>query len=97
VLLYFGLDCGLLVFFQIFYKQAVIPRTIVESPAFLDCGSAEKIAVCAHTTRDPNKYEDQMHFCMKQAQNFLSFFKNSRSKLKNQKPIAVDVFLKAFQ
>jgi hypothetical protein len=32
VLLYFGLDCGLLV-----------------------SGSAEKIAVCAHTTRDPNK------------------------------------------
>jgi hypothetical protein len=55
VLLYFGLDCGLLVFSQIFYSQAVIPRTVVESPAFLEYGSEEKIAVCAHTTCDPNK------------------------------------------
>ncbi len=39
----------------ILYIQAAIPRTIVESPAFLEHGSAEKIAVCAHTTRDPNK------------------------------------------
>jgi hypothetical protein len=39
----------------ILYIQAAIPRTIVESPAFLEHGSAEKIAVRAHTTRDPNK------------------------------------------
>jgi hypothetical protein len=39
----------------ILYIQAAIPRTIVESPAFLEHGSAEKIAECAHTTRDPNK------------------------------------------
>jgi hypothetical protein len=31
----------------ILYSQAVIPRTIVESPAFLEHGSAEKIVVCA--------------------------------------------------
>jgi hypothetical protein len=42
----------------ILYIQAAIPRTIVESPAVLEHGSAEKIAVCAHTTRDPNKLED---------------------------------------
>jgi hypothetical protein len=42
-------------FLQIFYSQAVIPRTIVHSPAFLEHGSAEKIPVCAHTTRNPNK------------------------------------------
>jgi hypothetical protein len=53
VLLYFSLDCGMMEFFT--YIQAAIPRTIVESPAFLEHGSAEKIAVCAHTTRDPNK------------------------------------------
>jgi hypothetical protein len=58
VLLYFGLDFGVLVFSQIFYSPAVIPRTIVDSPAFLDHGSAEKIAVCGHTTRNPNKEDD---------------------------------------
>jgi hypothetical protein len=36
-------------FLQIFYSQAVIPRTIVDFPAFLEHGSAEKIAVCAQT------------------------------------------------
>jgi hypothetical protein len=42
-------------FIQTFYSRAVIQRTIVDSPAFLEHGSAEKIAVCAHTTSDPNK------------------------------------------
>jgi hypothetical protein len=51
-LLWFGLR--IVGFLQIFYSQAVIPRTIVDSLAFLEHGSAEKIAVCAHTTRDPN-------------------------------------------
>jgi hypothetical protein len=55
VLLYFGLDCGFVGFLKIFFSQAVIPRTIVESPAFLEHGLAEKIAVCAHTICDPNK------------------------------------------
>jgi hypothetical protein len=54
VLLNFGLDCGLLVF----YSQAVISRTIVDFPAFLEHGSAENIMVCAHATRDPNKEDD---------------------------------------
>jgi hypothetical protein len=58
VLLYFVLDCGLLVFSQILYSQAEIPRTIVDSPAFLDHGSAEKIEVCGHTTCDPNQEDD---------------------------------------
>jgi hypothetical protein len=40
------------------HSQAVISRTIVYFPAFLEHGSAEKIAVCAHTTRDPNKEDD---------------------------------------
>jgi hypothetical protein len=52
-LFWFGLR--IVGFLQIFYSQAVIPRTTVESPVFLERGSAEKIAVCAHTTRDPNK------------------------------------------
>jgi hypothetical protein len=45
-------------FLQIFFSQSVIPRTIVDSPAFLGHGSAEKIVVCAHTTCDPNKEVD---------------------------------------
>jgi hypothetical protein len=40
------------------HSQAVISRTIVDFPAFLEQGLAEKIAVCAHTTRDPNKEDD---------------------------------------
>jgi hypothetical protein len=40
-------DVGIL---QILYSQAVIQRTIVDSPAFLDHGLAEKITVCTHTT-----------------------------------------------
>ncbi len=48
----------MLVFFKYSTLQAVIPRTIVDSPAFLEHGSAEKIVVCAHTPRDPNKEDD---------------------------------------
>ncbi len=48
----FGLrDVGIL------HSRAVVQRTIVVSTAFLEHGSAEKIAVCAHN-RDPNKEED---------------------------------------
>jgi hypothetical protein len=54
-LFWFGLrDVGIL---QIFYSRAVIQRTIVDSLAFLENGLAEKIAVCVHTNRDPNKQE----------------------------------------
>jgi hypothetical protein len=42
-LFWFGLQ--IVGFLQIFYSQAVIPRTIVDSPAFLEHGSAEKSAV----------------------------------------------------
>jgi hypothetical protein len=49
-LFWFGLrDVGIL------YSQAVIQRPIVDFPAFFEAGSAEKITVCDHTTRDPNK------------------------------------------
>jgi hypothetical protein len=43
---------------RILYLQAAIQRTIGDSPVFLEHGSAEKIAVCGHTTRDPNKEDD---------------------------------------
>jgi hypothetical protein len=52
-LFWFGLR--IVGFLQIIYSQAIMLRTIVESPAFLEHSLAEKIAVCAHTTRDPSK------------------------------------------
>jgi hypothetical protein len=42
----------------ILYSQAAIQRPIVDFPAFLETGLAEKIAVCDHTTRDPNRYKE---------------------------------------
>jgi hypothetical protein len=38
----------------LFYSRAVIQRTIVD---FFEHGLAEKIAVCVHTNRNPNKQE----------------------------------------
>jgi hypothetical protein len=49
-LFWFGLwDAGIL------YSQAAIQRQIVDFPAFLETGLAEKIAVCDHTNRDPDR------------------------------------------
>jgi hypothetical protein len=45
----------MLEFLQIFFSQAVIQRPIDDFPAFFETGLAEKIAVCDHTTRYPNK------------------------------------------
>jgi hypothetical protein len=45
-LFWFGL--WIVVFLQIFYSQAVIPKIIDEYPAFLEHGLAEKIEVYAH-------------------------------------------------
>jgi hypothetical protein len=45
VLLYFGLDCGMLEKKKFFTHQAVIQRTIDVSPAFLEHGWVEKITV----------------------------------------------------
>jgi hypothetical protein len=58
VLHYFGLDCSMLELIQIFFSQPVIQRTIVDFPAFFGTGLAEKVSVCVHTTRVPNKQED---------------------------------------
>ncbi len=50
---HFGLDCAMLEFLKyVFYSRAVIQRTNVDFPAFLEHGSAEEIAVCAHTNRE---------------------------------------------
>jgi hypothetical protein len=52
ILHYSGLDCGIL---KNLYSQAAIQKPIVNFPAFLETGLVEKIAVCDHTTRDPNR------------------------------------------
>jgi hypothetical protein len=44
-----GLDCGLFCILHTFYSRAIIQRTIVDYPAFLEHSLAEKIAVCALT------------------------------------------------
>ncbi len=78
-LFWFGLrDVGII------HSQAVIQRTIVVSPAFLEHGLAYKIAVCAHTTRDPNKEDDKRHFSIKRLRTLKSFhiFKTKIKKLK---------------
>jgi hypothetical protein len=54
----FSFELRIVGFLQIFYSKAVIPRTIVDFPPFLEHGSAEKIAVCANTTRDLKKEDD---------------------------------------
>ncbi len=72
-------DCW---FSSIIYSQAIIPRTIVDSPAFLEHGSAEKIAVRAH-----------YNLWSQQVGGLDAFI----PKTKNKKPIAVDVFLRPFQ
>jgi hypothetical protein len=46
---------------QIFYSRTAIQRTIVNFPAFLEHGSAEKLAVCAHI-RTSTRLDN---FCMK--------------------------------
>jgi hypothetical protein len=54
----FGLECGMLEsarILQIFYSRAVVHRTIVDSPAFLETSLAENIAVCVHLSRLPKK------------------------------------------
>jgi hypothetical protein len=52
-LFWFGLrDVGIL------HLRAEIQKIIVVTPAFFEHSLAEKIAVCAHTNRDPNKQED---------------------------------------
>jgi hypothetical protein len=52
------------------------------SPAFLEHGSEEKIAVWAHSNRDPNKQEVWIHFCMKRLKT-LNSHKIFKIKIKN--------------
>jgi hypothetical protein len=83
-------------FLQIFYTQAVIPRTIVESPAFLEYVLGRK----DRGLRPYNLWSQQVGgldaFLYEAAQNFELFSKIQGQNQKNQKPFAVDVFFRAF-
>jgi hypothetical protein len=68
----------MLEFLQIFFSQAVIQRTIVDFTAFLETSLSEKISLCVHATRVPNKKKEKRHFCKKR-------LKYSKLKFKNQK------------
>jgi hypothetical protein len=52
---HFGLDCGMMEFFT--YKPQS-KEQLISLPAFLEHGSAKKIAVRAHANRDTNMQED---------------------------------------
>jgi hypothetical protein len=78
-LFWFGLrDVGIL------YSWAVIRRSIDDSPAFLEHGSAEKIAVWAHANRDPNNQEVGLSFAWSGSELW-TLIKYSRSKIKKIK------------
>ncbi len=66
------------------------------SPAFLEHISAEKkIAVWARANRDPNKQEIGFIFAWSSSELW-TLIKYSRVKIKNKKPLAVDVLFKAY-
>jgi hypothetical protein len=51
-------DYGMLEFLPLFFPQAVIQRTTVDFPAFLETGFCGKDSVCVHITLVLNKKED---------------------------------------
>jgi hypothetical protein len=61
----------------------------------LEHSSAEKIVVWAHANRDPNKQVIGFIFAWS-GSGLWTIIKYSRSKIKNKKPIAVDVLFKAY-
>ncbi len=61
----------------------------------LEHGSVEKIAIWAHSNRDPNKQKVGFIFAWSGSELW-TLKQYSRSKIKNQKPIAVDVLFKAY-
>jgi hypothetical protein len=73
---------------EIFYSQVIIQRTVVVFSAFLEHGSAEKIAVCAHSNRDPNKHGYWLDsFLSEAAQNLEVFCQKFITKIKKSKQL----------
>ncbi len=89
---YFSLDCGILAFFK--YSPSSKEQLLTFRHFWSNC-SAEKIAVCAHTNRDPNKQEVEFIFVWS-GLDLWSLYKNLKLKFKNQKPVAVDDFFKTY-
>jgi hypothetical protein len=57
VLDYFGMDCGMLGFFKYSTHKPESKDQLLTFPHFWSTVWRKKIAVCAHTNRDPNKQE----------------------------------------
>ncbi len=89
VVLYFGLDCGNSVPTSRNPKNNWYLSHILEHP------SAEKISVWAHANRDRNKQEVGFIFAWSGSELW-TLIKYSRSKIKIQKPKAVDVLFQAY-
>jgi hypothetical protein len=60
-------------------------------PAFLGTGLAEKKAVCAHKAAEEGRSKRREGIFVLSSSELRSLIKNSRSKLKNQIPLAIGV------
>jgi hypothetical protein len=90
---YFGLDCwgG---FFQTFYSEAVIQRTVVDFPAFLRPVCRKDCGLCPFNLSAEEVGGLEL-FLYETAQNFELFSNIQDQNLKNQNPVAVDVLFNA--
>ncbi len=91
--LYFGLACGLLVFFKYSTLQAIIPRTIVESLAFCSTVRRKRSRFVHIQAVIPTRrmIRGIFGFLCEAAQNFELFSNVQDQNSKIKKNIAVDV------
>ncbi len=94
VLHYSGLDCGMLEFLQVFFSQAIIQRPNVDFPHFWRPVWRKKLRFLAIQPVIPTSRRIRCFFVF--GSELWSLLKNSKSKLKNQKPLAVDVLFQAY-
>ncbi len=85
VLHYTGLACGMLEFLHIFFSQVVIQRAIVDFPAFWRPVWGKRLRFVTMQSLTPTSRMIRCIFLWSGSELW-SLFKNSRSKLKNQKP-----------
>ncbi len=92
VLQYSGLDCGMLELLQIFFSQAVIQRPNVD---FWRPVRRKRLRFVTIQPVIPTSRRIRCIFVWS-GSKLWSLLKIARSKLKNQKPIAVDVLFQAY-
>jgi hypothetical protein len=88
---YFGLDCGLLgFFFQIFYSRAVLQRSVADfSAIFGDRFDGKDGGLCTYNPHVEEVGGLEVFLYLLSGSELSILVKNSRSKLKKRKPIAV--------